>query len=399
MVGRVRESTARATLKLIMRGWSVGELEARWPDGSTELLVGRTPGDRGHIEVNNPGALATALLNDGSIGLGASYVDGAWNTPDLAGFLTLASANVDAALGEKGKTSASSTVRRWWDKRPSFSGSDQIGAIGDHYNLGNEFYAHWLDETMTYSSAIFEPSDSLQEAQYRKYERLCGLLELQSGDRVLEIGCGWGGFSEYAASRYGVHVTGLTLSEEMATFAKKRLANAGLADLTDIKLQDFRDERAMYDKVVSIEMIESVDETQWGPLFHSISRAIPPGGIAAMQAITIDERYYDNLIERDDFIKRFIFPGGALPTVNVLRQLAADAGMEWTDASMHGLDYAATLEQWGERFEAAWPAISDQRRDLGDRFRRMWRYYLAYCEAGFRRRRIDGIQCAMRRPV
>ena len=203
---------------------------------------------------------------------------------------------------------------------------------------------------------------------------------------------------EYAASNFDVRVTGLTLSEEMAIFARKRLAEAGLSDRTEVKLQDFRDEPAMHDKVVSIERIESVDETVWPSLFHAISRAIPPGGKAAMQAITIDERFYENLLVREDFIKRYIFPGGMLPTVEILRGLTAEAGMVWVEDEAHGEDYAETLHRWAERFDSAWPAIVDHNADFDDRFRRMWQYYLEYCEAGFRTGRIDGIQFLMERP-
>jgi cyclopropane-fatty-acyl-phospholipid synthase len=253
---------------------------------------------------------------------------------------------------------------------------------------------------MSYSSARFSTRDQgLEDAQEAKYRALCEMLDLRAGERVLEIGCGWGGFMDYAASHHDVHVTGLTLSEEMATFARKRLAEAGLADRIEIKLQDFRDEHAMYDKVVSVEMIESVDETVWPSLFHAISRAVPPGGKAAMQAITIDPRFYDNLLVREDFIKRYIFPGGMLPTVAILRDLATDAGMEWVSDTHHGPDYAETLHRWAERFDAAWPAIRAADPTFDERFRLLWRYYLEYCEAGFRTGRIDGIQFLMERPA
>ncbi len=206
-------------------------------------------------------------------------------------------------------------------------------------------------------------------------------------------------FAEHAATNYDVHVTGLTLSEEMATYARKRLAEAGLSDRTTIKLQDFRHELDMYDKVVSIEMIESVDESVWPSLFQAISRAIPPGGKAAMQAITIDDRYYENLLAREDFIKRYIFPGGMLPTVTVMRRLADEAGMAWVTSESHGLDYAETLHRWAERFDRTWHEIAGALPEFDERFRRMWRYYLEYCEAGFRTGRIDGIQFLLERPL
>ncbi len=393
-------AASRIALRQIMGRISIGTLEVRWSDDTEQVFASPSGGESARIEIRDEAHLLRALVDGGALGLGAAYLDGAWDTPDLAGFLELASTNVDVAQSRGFGPRLTAAARSFWDRRPSFARSHTIGDIGDHYNLGNDFYAAWLDSTMSYSSALFTSAEQgLEAAQEAKYARLCEMLDLKEGDRVLEIGCGWGGFMEYASVHHDVHVTGLTLSEEMATFARKRLADAGLADRTDVKLQDFRHERAMYDKVVSIEMIESVDETQWAPLFQAISRAIPPGGRAVMQAITIDPRYYDNLLVREDFIKRYIFPGGALPTLEVLKRLAVDAGMEWVLSTTHGADYAETLHRWTERFEAAWASIAKHDPVFDERFRRMWRYYLEYCEAGFRTGRIDGIQFLMERPT
>ena len=396
----ITTSASRLALRQVLGRISAGTLEVRWSDDTEQVFAGSSPGDIARIEIRDEAHLLKALVDGGALGLGAAYLDGAWDAPDLAGFLELASTNVDLTQSTGFGSRLTAAARSFWDRRPSFARSHTIGEIGDHYNLGNDFYAAWLDSTMSYSSALFASAGmTLEEAQEAKYRKLCEMLDLREGDRVLEIGCGWGGFMEYASRHHDVHVTGLTLSEEMATFARKRLADAGLADRTDVKLQDFRHERAMYDKVVSIEMIESVDETHWAPLFHAISRAIPPGGRAAMQAITIDPRYYDNLLVREDFIKRYIFPGGALPTVDVLKRLTVDAGLEWMGSSAHGVDYAETLHRWAERFAAGWDSIAEHDPGFDDRFRRMWRYYLEYCEAGFRTRRLDGIQFAMERPI
>ena len=396
----ITEFATRSALRWVLGRIRTGTLEVRWSDDTEELFG--DPADAGvaRIEIRDEASLLSALIVEGALGLGATYIEGALDTPDLAGFLEVASRNVDIRITSPRGSALTDRARSFWDRRPSFARSHAIGEMGDHYNLGNEFYAAWLDRTMSYSSARFASSDqSLEDAQIAKYDNLCRMLDLQPGDRVLEIGCGWGGFMEHAASRYDVHVTGLTLSDEMATYARKRLAEAGLTDRTEVKLQDFQHERAMYDKVVSIEMIESVDETVWPPLFHAIARSLPPGGKAAMQAITIDPRYYENLLVREDFIKRYIFPGGALPTVEVLRGLTEASGMEWVEDSMHGFDYAETLHRWAERFEGAWPSIVEADRVFDERFRRMWRYYLEYCEAGFRTGRIDGIQFLMERPA
>ena len=396
----ITQFATRSALRWVLGRIRTGTLEVRWSDDTEELFGVSTDGGVARIEIRDEASLLGALIDEGALGLGATYIEGAWDTPDLAGFLEVASRNVDIRITSPRGSAVTDRARSFWDRRPSFARSHAIGEMGDHYNLGNEFYAAWLDRTMSYSSARFATSDqSLEDAQIAKYDNLCRMLDLQSGDRVLEIGCGWGGFMEHAASRYDVHVTGLTLSEEMATYARKRLAEAGLTERCDVKLQDFRHERDMYDKVVSIEMIESVDETVWPPLFHAIARSLPPGGKAAMQAITIDPRYFENLLAREDFIKRYIFPGGALPTVGVLQDLAVASGMEWVEASVHGSDYAETLHRWAERFEDAWPSIVAADHDFDERFARMWRYYLEYCEAGFRTGRIDGIQFLMERPA
>ncbi|MCB1247035.1 MAG: class I SAM-dependent methyltransferase, partial [Acidimicrobiia bacterium] len=262
------------------------------------------------LVVHDAGRLLSAMLAEGAVGFAVAYMEGAWTTADLAGVLQAASMRIDARDDADSRT-------RWrgrWADNVRDSHDPRIREIGEHYDLGNEFYAAWLDASMSYSSAIFtDPSESLEHAQARKYERLCALVDLRPGDRVLEIGCGWGGFAHYAVEHHDVTVTGLTLSRRQAAYAVERIASAGLGDRARIRLLDFRDVAGTYDKVVSIEMIESVDETLWPPLFETIHRVLVPGGLAAMQAIVIDERYYESLLQRDDFIKRFIFPGGALP--------------------------------------------------------------------------------------
>lgn len=389
---------SRSFLRRILRSTSIGWFDVTWSDGSTERFGDTGSSLMGDIEFRDESDVLKAVARAGSVGLAASYLDGHWQTSDLAAFLEVAVRNTDARSVSPAMARWRERLQRWWAKRPHAGRSDVIDAIGDHYNLGNDFYSAWLDPSMSYSSALFESEgEPLVDAQARKYERLCQLLELAPGERVLEIGCGWGGFLEYAARNRGVHVTGLTLSTEQAAYARERLERAGLGAMTDVKIQDFRDEKAMYDKIVSIEMIESVDERLWPPLFHAISRALPPGGKAAMQAITIDEPFYDSLLRRSDFIKTYIFPGGALPSIPALERLVSDAGLSWISAASHGQDYAETLHRWAERFEKAWPQVVDEDPAFDEHFHRMWRYYLEYCEAGFRTGRIDGYQILMER--
>jgi len=345
------------------------------------------------IAVHDEGRLLRALIEKGSLGFGATYIDGTWDTPELVDLLELASRAIDTRQQGAFVRPLLSFGRRFWNRRPHHFWKSPIDEMAVHYDLGNDFYASWLDSTMTYSSAIFNgDNETLEEAQLRKYEQLCQLLALEPGDKVLEIGSGWGGFAHYATAHHGVEVTGLTLSNEMAAFARKRMAEAGLTHRTEIKVQDFRDETDSYDKISSIEMIESISADQWPDLFETIGRVLRPGGTVAMQAIVIDPLFHEQLTKREEFIKTYIFPGGDLPTRGLLRGLVGDAGLDWEAEFSLGADYAQTLSRWRSAFEAEWDSIASSDPAFDPRFRRMWRYYLAYCEAGFRTGRLDVMQ-------
>jgi cyclopropane-fatty-acyl-phospholipid synthase len=275
--------------------------------------------------------------------------------------------------------------RHWLNRNTKTQARRNIHA---HYDLGNRFYAAWLDETMTYSSALFDRgSNDLAAAQTRKYEALAEKLELAPGQRVLEIGCGWGGFAEYLARRHGVSVVGLTISQEQYEFGRQRIATAGLTDQVEIRLQDYRDERGVYDRVASIEMIEAVGEKYWPTYFRQIRDRLKPGGIAGIQAITIQDRFYAGYRREMDFIRRYIFPGGMLPSPETLKSLGEGFGLPLIAEKVFGEDYARTLSAWRDRFRAAWPMLVPMGFD--ERFRRLWEYYLAYCEAGFLSHNID----------
>ena len=262
--------------------------------------------------------------------------------------------------------------------------------ISYHYDLGNDFYALWLDKTMTYSSAVFETEDMpLSDAQNLKYRKLAEMAELQPGDHVLEIGCGWGGFAEFAAKNYDVKLTCITISQEQYDYAKARIAAAGLADKVDIKITDYRDlESQSFDKVVSIEMFEAVGMSYWSTYFDKISDVLRQGGKAALQVITIDDSEFESYRTTPDFIQKYIFPGGMLPSIEKITPPIEQAGMKLTETKGYGLHYAKTLEQWRIDFLAQWPHIAKMGQ-FDAKFKRMWELYLAYCEGGFKSGMID----------
>lgn len=323
-----------------------------------------------------------ASIRRGSLGLCESYVDGHWDSPDVARVFAFCLAN-SAGIERAGRfASFGRSLDRLWHWRRSNSLSGSKRNIEAHYDLGNAFYRLWLDETMTYSSAWFGGgAQTLAAAQRAKYRLVLDALGVERGDRLLEIGCGWGGLAD-AAAGVGAHVTGITLSKEQLAYARERLS-----DRADLRLMDYRDVDGAFDRIASIEMIEAVGEAYWPRYFTTLSDRLKPGGIAVIQAITIDPRYFPLYRRSVDFIQRHIFPGGMLPTPGIIRRQAGAAGLDCQPVLSFGQDYARTLAVWRERFEAAWPEI--EALGFNDRFRRKWNVYLAYCEAGFRAQTID----------
>lgn len=373
-----------------------GRLRLILPNGQAMTFAGSEDGPHGHMTLNSD-RVARRLLFGGDIGLAESYMDGDWDSPDLTSLLSLATLN-EAALQETLAGSLLSRVvnRLWHLVRPNSRAGSRRN-ISAHYDLGNAFYRQWLDETMSYSAACFTPDTAtLADAQREKYRRLARMLELKPGQRVLEIGCGWGGFAEIAAQDFGCRVTGLTLSTEQHAYASERMTRSGLSGQVEIALRDYRDETGTYDAIASIEMFEAVGEKYWPTYFDSLQARLRPGGKAALQVITIDDHRFQSYRKGCDFIQRYVFPGGLLPSPEALRQAATDGGFRITAEQFFGLDYALTLKAWAESFERAWPVIATQGYD--DRFKRLWRYYLAYCEAGFRAGTIDVGHFLLERP-
>jgi cyclopropane-fatty-acyl-phospholipid synthase len=370
-----------------------GSVDLTLPDGTNTAIGSGLPA--ADLIVHDYRAVGE-ILRQGVTGFAEAYMRGGLDTTDLRGLLEWGAANQKSWFSSP-LARATLPVRRLWQRIRPERRHKKVRSIGDHYNLGNDFYSVWLDETMTYSSARFaSPHQSLADAQRNKYRLIADHAGLRPGMTVLEIGCGWGGFAEYAASERDCDVVAITLSEEQAAYARKRIAEAGLADRVDIRLQDFREVKGEFDAVVSIEMIESIDERQWPALFAKIANSLRPDALAAMQIITTTDDEWERYRSRADFIQQYIFPGGQLPAPKVLRRMSGDAGLEVEQVEAFGLDYARTLNNWQDAFDGAWSRLSAE-HELDERFKRMWNLYLMLCEAGFSIGRIDVQQWAFSR--
>ena len=365
-----------------------GVLNLVLPDGRQLRIEGAEPGPRAELVLHNWN-LPLVAFRRGTIGVAESYMDGDWESPDIPTFLELFLVNNDEAghlaNGARGLASWIERVRHLFRANSRAQAKKNISA---HYDLGNDFYEKWLDPSMTYSSALFQTgANDLQSGQRAKYRALAEAIGITPDSHVLEIGCGWGGFAEYAAGEIGARVTGLTISREQLDYANKRMEEAGLSDRVDLKFQDYREETGVYDCIASIEMFEAVGEKYWPGYFDRLNACLKPGGRAGLQIITIDENAYENYRRNPDFIQRYVFPGGMLPTLEILEDLGRKANLTLAGQRAFAQDYARTLSEWCNRFWDAWPAIKPMGFD--DRFKRLWEFYLHYCEAGFRAENIN----------
>ncbi len=363
-----------------LEGTAAGSLELTLPDGSRHRFEGRQPGPAAELTIRDRRTIA-ALAATGDIGLTEAYRDGWCDTRDMTGLLSFGLLNEEAlerfVFGSRLNMLAVRLLYLF--NRNSKAGSRRN--IAAHYDLGNDFYRLWLDESMTYSSAIYGAGDSLRDAQMRKYDRILDSLPTNSG-RLLEIGCGWGGFAERALGRGDFAQKGLTLSQQQAAYARQRLGQDA-----EIALQDYRDEGGKYDHIVSIEMFEAVGEKYWPVYFGKIREALADRGRAVIQTISVADRYFERYRKGGDMIRSFIFPGGMLPSPERFRAEAERAGLRVEEVFTFGLDYARTLGEWLQRFDARLPEVRAQGFDEG--FIRVWRFYLAACIAGFSVGRTD----------
>ena len=364
----------------------VGSLQVQLPSGEFALLGRSQHSPRASLTVKRYRAL-WKLLRGGSLGFAESYLAGDIETTDLAGVFAFYMANEAALTASIPSIEVTPRTDRLWhgNRRNTRDGSRRN--IAAHYDIGNDFYRLWLDPDMLYSSGIFgSGDDTLEHAQRTKVDHVLAALDLRADDKLLEIGCGWGAFA-CAAAMQGAHVDAITISREQHEAALSRTAGAGVSELVDVRFEDYRDTTGIYDRLVSIEMIEAVGEENWPLYFATIADRLKPGGVAVIQAITIREDVFDRYRCNPDFIQRYIFPGGMLPTITQMGHRATEAGLTFETVQRFGTSYALTLRHWRHRFEAAWPRI--EQLGFDERFRRMWLYYLTYCEVGFDTGLID----------
>ncbi|MCK0142529.1 cyclopropane-fatty-acyl-phospholipid synthase family protein [Aliiroseovarius sp. F20344] len=371
-----------------------GRLDFVMPDGRRFRAEGAAPGYVAELHVHDPDVFAR-LIREGDLGFCDAYIEGDWSTPDLQAFLDLVQDDNDMVYdGFPGQIFLRAYERLRHVMRANTKKQAKKN-ISHHYDLGNDFYGMWLDETMTYSSALFRTGqESLEKAQEEKYASMIDEMGVGPGDHVLEIGCGWGGFAEHAA-RKGIRVTGLTISQEQHDFAVERLRRAGLSDMVEIKLQDYRDETGQYDGIASIEMFEAVGEKYWPIYFETVKSCLKPGAQATLQIITIAERRFAAYRKGVDFIQKYIFPGGMLPSKTVLQDEVARAGLDTRNQITFGESYSVTLRRWFDRFNGSWGRIATMGFD--DRFRRMWNFYLTSCAAAFHSGSCDVVQLTVAR--
>lgn len=381
--------------------WAFDAAEADWrgrglvittPDRREHAFGPRSP-EPAVIDVREWRAIRR-ILSSGGIGLAEGYIAGEWRTPDLTRTLTVLADNFDQLAR---LTQGHAILRAFnWVVHNVGRLNTRAGSrknIVAHYDLGNDFYSRWLDPSMTYSSALWtRPELTLEQAQAEKYAALAASIDLRPEHRLLEIGCGWGGFAEYAAREIGCTVVGLTLSPSQQRYAIDRMARAGLSDRVEIRLQDYRDTPETFDRIVSIEMFEAVGEKWWPIYFKVVRDRLAPGGHAGLQIITIRDDLFDAYRSEVDFIQKYVFPGGMLPSLSRLHQEVAAQGLAVTKLRRFGGDYARTLSLWLRRFET----ISSGKDETFDR---LWRFYMTYCEAGFSTGRTDVVQMSLTRPI
>mgnify|MGYP001182270189 FL=1 len=390
-------AAARAVFQLLSR-LQTGTLDLQLPDGS-QARFGNGQAPRAALRLND-WRMCSAVLKAGDVGFAESWIDGAWSSPDLVALLTLFIANreaVESAIYGSWWGSLAHRVRHWLNRNSRRGSRKNIHA---HYDLGNAFYREWLDETMNYSSALFEGDldQPMPQAQHAKVRRALRESGIQPGGRLLEIGCGWGALAEAAATDFGARVTGVTLSTEQLAYAQERVRHAGADAHVDLRLQDYRDiADGPFDAIASIEMFEAVGREYWASFFATLRGQLKPGAKACIQTITIRDDLFERYVRSTDFIQQYIFPGGLLPSPEAFRAEVQKAGLVMVNELAFGADYAETLRRWRVDFLARDAQV--RRLGFDTRFMRIWEFYLAYCEAAFDTGNTNVMQFTLRRPA
>ena len=392
LIGRLFARSFAVVLDQIEERLAVGGIDTTLPDGSRRQIGFKAKGPVAVVRIHSWYALVR-LVTSGSIGWYRAWAKGEWSSPDPVPLFALFTANA-RSLGDTGRAKGAARLlnlaKHWRRDNTRGHARENVAA---HYDLGNDFYATWLDDTMTYSSARFAATDeSLEAAQLRKVHTLLDRLDLKPGDRLLEIGCGWGSLAIEAAKR-GAQVVGLTLSTEQKEWAERKIAEAGFSERIEIRLADYRDTSEQFDAVASVEMVEAVGQRWWPAYRDCIARNLKPGGRAALQFISIDHAIFDGYVRSPDFIQAYIFPGGCLIDEPQFAELARERALSWQDREGFGLDYAETLKRWRDRYNAA--VTAGRLEGFGEAFHQLWRYYLMYCEGGFRGGAIDVAQATL----
>ena len=345
------------------------------------------------IKIINP-VFYFNIISGGSSALGEAHMNKDFYTSNLTDLIEISAKNIDLIYSFSGSLKIQKIKNFLKRIFASNTKSKSLKHISKHYDLGNDFFSQWLDETLTYSSAVYEnQNDSLETAQKNKYQKLIDLLNIKDNNKVLEIGCGWGGFSEYLAKKYNVSIDCITISKKQLEFTKRRIFQAGLNNKVNVMFLDYRDLKEKYDKVASIEMIEAVGEKYLDKYFNTIKKSLNSNGTAAIQGITIRDDLFDRYRSSEDFIQKYIFPGGFLPSIDFMKNLINKNQLNLLKINSYSDDYAKTLNVWKENFFKTWNNISPLGFD--ETFKRMWEFYLSYCEAGFKAKNINLIQCSM----
>jgi len=370
-----------------------GSLNLKNHNHETKLFGETTGIVKADITVHNP-KFYFNILKGGSTGLAECYVRDEFSTSDLTSLIELTARNIDLTHRFSGVLNIRFLKNLFRNFFYSNTRSKSKEYISKHYDLGNEFFSIWLDKTLTYSSAIYnKPNDDLASAQLNKYNKLIDFIKPKSGDKILEIGCGWGGFAEHLARNHDVKLDCITISKKQLDFTKKRIFNAGLNEKVDVKFLDYRDLKSKYDSIASIEMIEAVGEKYLDKYFSTIKENLKPGGTGAIQAIIIKDELFDRYRKNEDFIQKYIFPGGFLPSLHSIKSHCKQSGLELTGYNSYGSHYSNTLKEWRNNFAKSWNDISKQGFDLS--FKKIWDFYFSYCEAGFKSKNIDLIQFSL----